>query len=129
MDNLSKIFSSFDRISRRVSTINKKGKSILKEEEDSLNKRKMQRSCPQKIIQQETSDQIQVEEAPVSPDSSQGINVNTEYVQASRILNTNDPEVIKRFLKPCKDPLYVAFWKYQANKKKLLHLVRNPLTS
>ena len=80
-------------------------------------------------IQQETRDQIQVEEAPVSPDSSQGINVNTEYVQASRILNTSDPEVIKRFLKPCKDPLYVAFWKYQANKKKLLHLVRNPLTS
>ena len=80
-------------------------------------------------IRQETSEQIQLDEAPVSPDSSQAINVNTEYVQASRILNTNDPEVIKRFLKPCKDPLYVAFWKYQANKMKLLHLVGNPLTS
>ena len=79
-------------------------------------------------IQEETSEQIQMDEAPVSPDSSQGINVNTEYVQASRILNTNDPEVIKRFLKPCKDPLYVAFWKYQANEK-LLDLVRNPLSS
>ena len=74
-------------------------------------------------IRQETSEQIQMDEAPVSPDSSQGINSNTEYVQASHILNTNDPEVIKRFLKLCKNPLYVAFWQYQTNKKKLLDLV------
>ena len=70
-----------------------------------------------------------MDEAPVSPDSSQGININTEYVQASHILNTNDPEVIKRFLKLCKNPLYVAFWQYQTNKKKLLDLLWNPLTS
>ena len=77
-------------------------------------------------IRPETSVQIQMDEALVSPDSSQGINM--EYVQASRILNTNDPEIINCFLKPCKDPLYVAFWQYQTNKKRLDH-VRNPLTS
>ena len=44
-------------------------------------------------------------------------------------LDVNDPKVIKMFAqpKPSKDPLYVSFYCYQRNKRKLLKLLRNPL--
>ena len=44
-------------------------------------------------------------------------------------LDLNDPKVIKMFAqpKPSEDPLYVSFYRYQRNKRKLLKLLRNPL--
>ena len=46
-----------------------------------------------------------------------------------RCLDLNDPKVIKMFAqpKPSEDPLYVSFYYYQRNKRKLLKLLRNPL--
>ena len=44
-------------------------------------------------------------------------------------LDLTDPKVIKMFgqPKPSEDPLYVSFYRYQRNKRKLLKLLRNPL--
>ena len=47
----------------------------------------------------------------------------------NRCLDLNDPKVIKMFAqpKPSEDPLYVSFYRYQRNKRKLLKLLGNPL--
>ena len=77
-------------------------------------------------INRERNDQegCQEDEASTSPKGS-----DMASVVASWIVNTNDREVIKRFLKPCKDPLYLSFLRYQENKRSLLNRVRNPLAN
>ena len=47
----------------------------------------------------------------------------------NRCLDLDDHKVIKMFAqpKPSEDPLYVSFYHYQRNKRKLLKLLRNPL--
>ena len=51
-------------------------------------------------IRLETSEQIHMDEASASPDSSQGISVNMEYVQASRIFLAI-PDKQKEVAGPC----------------------------
>lgn len=102
-----------------------KRKEYLKRRKRQIKERKNELECSWEINRERNNqDGCQVDEAPTSPESS-----DMAFIVASRIVNTNDREVIKRFLKPCKDPFYLSFLRYQENKRKLLNLVRNPLAN
>lgn len=54
---------------------------------------------------------------------------NEEDSKGELFLNQNDPKVIKLFEQPhpSKDPLWVNFFLFNRNRRKLLKMMRNPL--
>lgn len=73
-------------------------------------------------------DQSTCTSVPEENNSSIGDN-GSDSGDCYRCLDLTDPKVMKMFAhpKPSEDPLYVSFYRYQRNKRKLLKLLRNPL--
>ena len=53
---------------------------------------------------------------------------NEEESEGDLLLNKNDPKVIRLFEQPqpSKDPLWVNFFQFNRNRRKLLKMLRNP---